>query len=203
MPTSLSVHTSDVCWLIHTAAPASVLDVGCGFGRWGFMVREELEVRARRYARESWRVRLEGIEPYGPYITDLHRWLYTEIYQVTLQAWLAAHPSSRCDMIIAGDVLEHLDAAEGRAAAVRLRGLADRLFVGAVPIGPGWGQGTVLGNVLETHRATWTESDVRALATGYRLYAHGRRSYAVWYAAGRKAPEVLRRAAPGWLPGGG
>ena len=33
--------------------PSSVLDVGAGFGRWGFLIREFLEVWIGRYAPED------------------------------------------------------------------------------------------------------------------------------------------------------
>ena len=41
--------------------PASVLDVGTGFGRWGVLCREFLDVWEGREARSLWQTRIEGI----------------------------------------------------------------------------------------------------------------------------------------------
>ena len=50
--------------------PLRILDVGVGFGKWGHLFREytdinEAEHDPARYARENWRVQIDGIEGFG------------------------------------------------------------------------------------------------------------------------------------------
>lgn len=202
MPTSLSVHTSDVCRLFEETSPSSVLDVGVGFGRWGFCVREVCEVRRRRYEPAAWKVKLDGLEPWTPYITPMHRWLYSSILPMTAQDWLTSHPSAVYDVIIAGDVLEHLPKGEAQTTADFLRARASRMFIGAVPLGTGWKQGTVLGNRLEAHQSVWTEADVRIRASRYKIYTRDRGlQYAVWFTACTREHLRLSRAWDAWSPG--
>jgi len=44
MGSSFIGNVSDVIMKIVTAEPATLLDIGVGFGRWGFLCRETLDV---------------------------------------------------------------------------------------------------------------------------------------------------------------
>lgn len=46
--------------LIRQADPSSILDIGVGFGRWGMLCREFLDVWQGRVFREQWQTRIEG-----------------------------------------------------------------------------------------------------------------------------------------------
>ena len=46
---------------------SDILDIGCGFGKYGMLFREYLDVWHERYERQQWRVRLVGIEAYEQY----------------------------------------------------------------------------------------------------------------------------------------
>jgi len=47
--------------------PQSILDVGMGFGKWGVLAREYLDVWGGRCRPADWRLRLEGVEIHAPY----------------------------------------------------------------------------------------------------------------------------------------
>lgn len=51
----------------------SVLDVGVGFGRWGFSIREFLEAWAGRPLTIQWKLRIDVIEAFSPAIAPHHR----------------------------------------------------------------------------------------------------------------------------------
>src|SRR6266545_5686189 len=85
MPSSRPNTIPTVIHLIRQLKPKSILDVGVGFGKWGHLFREytdinEAENDPGRYQRKKWRVRIDGIEGYAPYLTPMHRYLYNNIH---------------------------------------------------------------------------------------------------------------------------
>ena len=66
MPVSTSVHLSHCLANIIRLEPRSILDVGCGFGTWGFLCRTYLDVFLERVQPEDWQVRIDGIEFSSP-----------------------------------------------------------------------------------------------------------------------------------------
>ena len=87
--------------------PKSVLDIGIGFGKWGFLAREYLDVWDGRYRIEDWQTRIEGVEIYKEYITPLHEYVYDEIHIGDVRK-LATTIQGPFDLVLAVDVLEHL-----------------------------------------------------------------------------------------------
>ena len=87
----------------------SVLDIGIGFGKFGFLAREYTDVLHGRYFdRET---RIDGIEIFENYITQLQREIYNHIY---IGNAIDILPTlGRYDMIICSDVLEHLSEQDG------------------------------------------------------------------------------------------
>ena len=77
---SSSLH--EAAAIVQTAAalqPSSVIDLGCGTGKYGFLLREHLDLAAGRLGRDQWLVRIDAVEGYAPYVTELHRTIYDEI----------------------------------------------------------------------------------------------------------------------------
>lgn len=59
--------------------PASVLDIGAGFGCMGMVARQytdiyQAERKPTRYS--GWEARIDAVEVYGWYITDLQKKIY-------------------------------------------------------------------------------------------------------------------------------
>src|SRR6266568_4482900 len=85
MPSSRPNTVPTVIHLVRQLQPRSILDVGVGFGKWGHLFREytdiqEAERDPARYQRHNWQVKIDGIEGYSDYLTEMHRYLYNEIY---------------------------------------------------------------------------------------------------------------------------
>ena len=67
-----------------------ILDVGCGFGKWGFLIRDTFDVMmGQRFRKEDWRIWLTGVEPFEPCITGVQRALYNEVVAMDVFAALA------------------------------------------------------------------------------------------------------------------
>lgn len=136
--------------------PRSVLDVGCGFGRYGFLIREFLEIwTEHRYEKSEWQVYLEGIDAYAGNWCPLHDYLYDRYVTSDIRSYPFER---RFDLILAGDVIEHLPKAEAFDVLQKLESNADRVLVG-IPLGDRWVQGELGGNPFQAHRSTWQTAD--------------------------------------------
>lgn len=178
MPSSLHYHIADVAALIQRFRPRSVLDVGCGFGRWGFLAREFCDIIHERYDRRTWTTRIDAVEVFPSYICDHHRYIYNNIIIARIEDCLPRLP--KYDVIIAGDMLEHIEKSSSLRTLQDLRAKANRALICSIPLGSGWPQGEVLGSPHEAHRSEWTADELRALGAGFvKNYKVGPNEYAV------------------------
>jgi hypothetical protein len=60
--------------------PQTVLDVGVGFGKYGVLAREFLELRDGRNQYHDWQRQIDGIEIFADYLTPLHEFVYDQPY---------------------------------------------------------------------------------------------------------------------------
>ena len=184
MPSSRYEHISDLVGLIQSLQPTSLLDVGCGFGRWGFLAREFLDIFYGRYEQDQWQLRLDAVEIFPDYIKSHHRYIYNHIFLGDIQSLLPE--LDKYDVIIAGDVIEHLEKDAGIVIVQQLRGLACKGLIVAIPIGNQWSQEDVFGNPNEKHRSIWQLADLRKLDASaikvYRLSDHRPYAVALWAA---------------------
>lgn len=157
MPVSTPVHISHCLAVILGLAPRSILDVGCGFGLWGFLCREYLDVFSERVQKDEWKVRIDGLELFEPYIQPHHRHLYDSIRIADIRD--AAPGLDAYDLIIAGDVIEHLDKGDAKEVLRHLHEKANMALLVNIPLGDGWEHGIVHGNPGELHRSQWAVED--------------------------------------------
>jgi hypothetical protein len=152
-----------VIHLVRQLKPRSILDIGVGFGKWGHLFREytdilEAEGDPKRYQRENWQVRIDGIEGFPDYLTDMHRYLYNQIHIGDARLIISQIPTY--DLIFLGDVLEHLNKQDGSQLLRDAYARANQAVIVSTPKYE-TDQGDLCGNELERHRSLWTELDFR------------------------------------------
>ncbi len=98
--------------LIMLTNPQSVLDIGTGFGKYGFLTREYLDSNYF-LDRDMSRVRIDGIEGYAQYINSVHKYVYNEIHSGDA-AKIIPELSTKYDLVLLLDVLEHLQPNVGK-----------------------------------------------------------------------------------------
>jgi 2-polyprenyl-3-methyl-5-hydroxy-6-metoxy-1,4-benzoquinol methylase len=91
--------------------PESVLDVGIGFGKFGFLLRENLDIRKRRYNPSEWKTKIDGVEVWEKYITPAHRYVYDSILVGDIRQLVST--LGKYDLIVLADVIEHMTFEEG------------------------------------------------------------------------------------------
>ncbi|MBI4717002.1 MAG: class I SAM-dependent methyltransferase [Planctomycetes bacterium] len=170
MPTSVPYALPIMASVARQLRPASVLDVGVGFGKYGFLFREYTDIwnleHVGRYGREHWRTRIEGVEATPEYITPLHRYVYDEIHLGDVREVVPR--LGTYDVIVMGDVLEHFTRADGDALLDALYARARQCLLLTFPIDCAPNAG-VLGNPYEAHRSAWNRKSFRRFPqVGYK-----------------------------------
>lgn len=132
----------------------SVVDVGAGFGGWREFLGPWMP-RSRWTAIEIW-------EPYVDRFMLQHRYHHVIAGDVR-----DLDPFPPADLVIFGDVLEHMPAEDARAVWDRARAVARRLVIG-IPVRP-YPQGESEGNPWEAHITDWTPGSVQGFFPG--IYA--------------------------------
>ncbi|OGC76065.1 MAG: hypothetical protein A2Z27_04170 [candidate division Zixibacteria bacterium RBG_16_50_21] len=184
MPTSFPENISRIITLIMEIKPFSILDLGSGFGKYGYLCREYLDVVQGRFQKEDWKIRIDGIEGFPPYLSDLQRFIYNRLIEGDISSSLAGFEDQSYDLALAIDILEHFQKEKGLLFLQECQRVA-RIVLVSVPVS--YPQTALFGNPLETHRAEWTKKDFQRLNAPLIL-----RGYQSWIALlSRNFPENL------------
>src|SRR5262249_16496078 len=147
--------------------PESVLDIGIGFGKWGFLVREYTDIFANRYDRSQWKVRIDGVEAFQAYTTPLYEYIYNSIYYGSIQDVLPE--LSDYDLVIIGDVIEHFTKEEGLTLLSELRKKSRFILLSSPTV---YFDQEIMDNTFETHKSLWTTEDFKQFQFDYDEYDH-------------------------------
>jgi hypothetical protein len=143
--------------LVRKINPGSILDVGIGFGRWGILFREFLEIWGNGKYDGRWGRRIDGIEIFPGYIKDYHKYFYDEIYIGSAVDFLR-NLKTNYDLINFGDVLEHIEK-ENAEEILQLAMDKSRYVLVNIPIGAHWAQKGTADNPFEEHKSIWYYRD--------------------------------------------
>lgn len=143
--------------LIKKLNPDSILDIGVGFGRWGILFREFLEVWGDNNFKGEWRRIIDGIEIFPEYIRDYHKYFYNNIFIADALEHIQ-NTKVAYDLINCGDVIEHFEKHEG-LKLIKLCLERSKYVLINIPIGTNWKQDSVNNNEYEKHRSIWQNSD--------------------------------------------
>jgi SAM-dependent methyltransferase len=148
MPSSDANNIPPILAVAQNFRPASILDVGCGWGKYGFLLREYLDVQSGRLQPGEWRTRIVGIEVFPAYRTPVWDYVYNEVRIGNAEELLPS--MGQFDMITMIDVIEHLPRDSAEALVARALHQC-RLLVVSTPAA--WmEQGALYGNAHEEHR---------------------------------------------------
>lgn len=143
--------------LIRKLDPSSILDVGVGFGRWGILFREFLEIWDESRYDGKWRRTIDGVEIYPAYIKEYHRYFYNDIFIANALEHLE-QTQKHYELINFGDVIEHFTKEEG-IKLIELAMEKGRYVLINIPIGKYWVQDGTDENPHEAHKSTWYNND--------------------------------------------
>jgi 2-polyprenyl-3-methyl-5-hydroxy-6-metoxy-1,4-benzoquinol methylase len=168
MPFSQSSQLSSIVGLIETCQPKTILDVGVGFGQYGFLTRTNLEhfhlfevtgAVARKRERSEWTIVIDGIEAFKDYITPVHEYAYNTIYNGDAMQVLPTL-TGRYDMVLAIDILEHFDKEDGKHFIELLKSVCTGVVLVSTP--KEFVEQQIDANPYENHRSCWSLAELQA-----------------------------------------
>jgi hypothetical protein len=135
-----------------------ILDVGSGFGKWGFLIRDTFEVMmGQNFDKKDWKIELTGVESFSKCITPIQEGIYDKIINKDIFEIVDKLP--KYDVIIMGDIIEHFDKKEAHELLDKLFKHSENIIIstplGFMPQGE-WG-----GNVKEIHKSGWDLPDFK------------------------------------------
>lgn len=134
----------------------SVLDVGCGYGEWGFFLKTRKNCK--------WVI---GIDIWKPYLKNLKPYkVYDDLIQAKA-AFLPFRPKS-FQLILCIEVIEHMKKQEGFQMLKELEEIGNKIIVTTILNYP---QDTINGNIYQRHVSEWRTSDFQKLGYNAR-YLH-------------------------------
>jgi hypothetical protein len=178
MPVSLWLGLEDCLDAVTSSQPGSVLDAGIGFGLWGHLLRQYLDVWEGRITRDQWRVRIDGIEIDERRIQVHSRYLYDEVFVGDIRERVPDLGRQRgYDVILFGDVLEHLPKADAVRVLREAVVLANKRVIVRVPLGDGWRREG--RTPPDHHRSRWAVGDFAEMLAIVRRYDYVGNPYAL------------------------
>ena len=139
MPLSIWQGLEDGLALIVDRRPSAVLDAGIGYGLWGHLLRQYLDVWSGRIQRRQWTTRIDGVEIDADRVQPHSHYLYSHIYVGDIRDEVPRRATdTQYDVILFGDVIEHLPKGDGFELLQTAATLARDLVVVRIPLGDGW-----------------------------------------------------------------
>ena len=171
MPSSDPSNISTILKIITEIKPNTILDVGIGTGKFGLLFRDYLDGHWAGHAfhdKQTWTLKLVGIEVFPDYITPVHNYVYDAIWIGDAFNFLTERKDERCfDLVFLGDVIEHLEKERGKSLirAIKNNWLCEH---GHILIStPNFKTSidredlAVFGNTHEVHRCQWYAQEFR------------------------------------------
>lgn len=154
MPFSNQDSIPTVLHFAQAAKPRRILDIGVGLGIYGLLLRTSMDVAHERFAKDRWRLRLEGVEIFPDYENPVWGYAYDRIHIADARS--IEFPDDSFDLVLINDVLEHFNESEAIACVQRSLRFAPFVIV-TTPVAH-IEQGAWGGNVHETHRSVISPS---------------------------------------------
>lgn len=149
MPSSDYISIPKVLQVVERLHPRSILDIGVGNGRYGFLFREVLDWNYGRLAPQYWSVQIDGVEVDASYINHVHHYVYDHI---NVGDWLQlATGDAHYDLCFLGDVLEHWGEGDWQLALSKARDVANVTLVVCPNHAGSMRQGAWCGHEAERH----------------------------------------------------
>ncbi len=167
MPSSDPTSIPKVLAIVERVRPKSVLDVGPGNGRYGFLFREALDWNFARFKRDDWYHQIDCCEVDLEYVNGLHNQIYNKIY---FGDFLTVQFEGRYGMVFMGDVLEHWREGDWQQALKKARQISDVTLIVSPNHKASISQGAWHGHEHETHHVILSP----ALVGGRCLYANSK-----------------------------
>ena len=185
MASSDSAQISTIIDLIQIINPRSVLDVGCGYGKYGYLSRECL----MGHEWDKNRTIINAVEGFGQYITEMQRTIYNEIYVCSAMDF-QEYLKRDYDLICIIDAFEHLAVQDGKKFIQETLKRCRYLLISIPRFVSVQGGYTEDPNKFEEHRAFWTRSMFKSLKNCMIIPNNARKTIALYSQDGSFSGDI-------------
>lgn len=163
----------------------SMLDVGCGKGKWGFLARVNAQFLVKNAPKE-----IVGCDIFLPYLRECNNLAKVYDRLVLCDARFLPFRRKVFDIVLLAEVLEHLSKEDGEKALIESERVAEKRIIVTTPQYP-LSQTVLNGNVYQTHISRYTAKELKK--RGFNVYGIGLR---IWrYALPIILPKIPLRFA--------
>lgn len=176
--------------------PNSILDIGCGAGKYGVLFREYLDIYVVGADRGKRSHRIDGVDVFEKNISAVHDEVYDNIFLGDVRGLLES--LGRYDLIFIGDVIEHFEKCEGIGL---LKGCLDHADLAVLVVTPSvfMEQGCHDGNVHERHLSLWRKEEFDAICRSHTIYRANQLVVAMLRRGARIETWTCRHRSLSWL----
>lgn len=178
MSFSHSTQISTILNYVEDLSPISILDVGFGMAQYGFLLRLALEGanlfqidaatgHSRHSYKNEWRIRIDGIDGCGDYVTPVHEYCYNNLIIGDALDVLPTLVDNSYQLVLAIDILEYLSKSDGLAFLAQLKRIASQVALVSTP--KVFMPQTVVASLYEDCRSLWTQTELAAQQFQHRL----------------------------------
>lgn len=132
------------------------MDVGVGFGKYGLLIRDILEIPFERYNKQQWICQIDGVEAFEGYKNPIHDYVYNKVFYDDIRNII--HQLPNYDVILLIDVIEHFEKEEGYRLINKLLEHTNKSLIISTPLYPAKQQ-DYNGNYYEKHKSRWFITD--------------------------------------------
>ncbi|HUW59186.1 MAG TPA: class I SAM-dependent methyltransferase [Planctomycetota bacterium] len=169
--------------------PRRILDVGIGWGTYGLLCREHLDLVRRdpsKYKRDDWQTEIVGVEVFEGYRNPVWDYAYDEVH--VGDATTVVPRLGSFDLVLLCDVLEHLPKDVGRSFLENVLSQSSCVIVSS-PRGYSEQDAAPYGNEWQRHVSGWSKRDLRRC---HRVYRRCGRGFVAFLSRGRLPNGVTR-----------
>lgn len=135
--------------------PKSILDIGVGFGKWGVLFREYLDVWKTDKPFQERVARIDGVEAFAEYENAVWK-AYDTVYVDNVINIIPELQKHKYDLVFMGDVIEHFEKEEAK----KLLGALNYNHIIIVTPFQVLKQEAVYDNQYEIHKSEWKHQDL-------------------------------------------
>jgi len=165
-PVSHYHQLNQISQLIALLNPKNVLDIGPGFGTYGVLSREYLEIWGKEKNYHHWQKTIEAIEVFPKYLTPLHNFIYDKIH-IGNALDILPKLKNKYDLILLIDVLEHFSCIEGQKLISLCKQKTKNILI-STPRRMS-DQKDTFSNPYETHLCQWQKNNFAQLKPNFRI----------------------------------
>lgn len=164
MPTSWYQAIPHILSQVKGLNPKSILDIGIGFGKYGLLFRDLLEIPFERYNKQDWQIKIDGVEVFKDYHNPIYDFTYDNVYFGDILQTIDTLANYDCIILI--DVLEHFTKEDGLRLITKLLLHCNKGVIVSTPFYPDH-QIEYLGNQYEQHKSIWSIVDFQHFNFNY------------------------------------